>query len=123
MKDLYTRKKQLHNKAFLTKQVSSIIRCKAPPKFKNPSCPTISCTIGNQTTDRALLDLGASANLLPYSVYLQLELDELKPTSVILQLADRSVKVPRGIVEDALIQVDKFYFLVDFNLYSTCARF
>jgi hypothetical protein len=65
------------------------------------------------------LDLGASVNLLPYSVYVQLGLGELKPTSMTLQLADRSVKVPRGIVEDVLIKVDKFYFPVDFIVLDT----
>jgi hypothetical protein len=65
------------------------------------------------------LDLGASVNLLPYSVYLQLELGELKPTSMTLQLADQSVKVPRGIVEDVLIKVDKFYFPMDFIVLDT----
>jgi hypothetical protein len=64
--------------------------------------------------NRALLDLGASVNLLPYSVYLQLGFGELKPTMVMLQLADRSMKRPRGIIEDVLIKVDKFYFSVDF---------
>jgi hypothetical protein len=63
---------------------------------------------------RALLDLGASVNLLPYSVYLQLGLGELKPTSMMLQLADRSVKIPKRIIEDVLIKVDKFYFPIDF---------
>jgi hypothetical protein len=53
-------------------------------------------------------------NLLPYSVYLQLGLGELKPTFMTLQLTDRSVKIPRGIVEDVLIKMDKFYFPVDF---------
>jgi hypothetical protein len=53
-------------------------------------------------------------NLLPYSVYLKLGLGELKPTSMTWQLADRSVKVPQGIVEDILIKVDKFYFPMDF---------
>jgi hypothetical protein len=70
--------------------------------------------IGVSQIERALLDLGASVNLLPYSVYLQLRLEELKPTTMTLQLADRSVKVPRGIIEDVLIKVDKFYFPVDF---------
>jgi hypothetical protein len=60
------------------------------------------------------IDLGAGVNLLPYSVYQQLGLGELKPTTVILQLADQSIKKPRGIVEDAIIKVDKFFFLVDF---------
>jgi hypothetical protein len=58
-------------------------------------------------------------NLLPYSVYLLLGLGELKPTSMTLQLADRSVKVPRGIVEDVLIKVDKFYFPMDFIVLDT----
>jgi hypothetical protein len=57
---------------------------------------------------KALLNLGTSVNLLPYLVYLQ-----LKPTSMTLQLADRSVKIPREIIEDVLIKVDKFYFPVD----------
>jgi hypothetical protein len=65
------------------------------------------------------LDLGASVNLLPYSVYLQLGLGELKPTTMTLQLADRSVKVPWGIVEDVLIKVDKFYFPLDFIVLDT----
>ncbi|KAL6349743.1 hypothetical protein AAG906_001630 [Vitis piasezkii] len=43
-----------------------------------------------------LLDLGASVNLLPYTVYKQLGLGELKPTTITLSLADRSVKIPRG---------------------------
>jgi hypothetical protein len=60
------------------------------------------------------LDLGASVNLLPYLVYVQLGLGELKPTSTTLQLADRSVKISQGIVEDVVIKVDKFYFPLDF---------
>jgi hypothetical protein len=58
-------------------------------------------------------------NLLPYSVYLKLGLGELKPTTVTLQLADRSLKRPRGILEDVLIKVDKFYFPVDFIVIDT----
>ncbi|XP_060972621.1 uncharacterized protein LOC133038474 [Cannabis sativa] len=49
----------------------------------------------------------------------QLGLGELKPTSITLQLADRSVKIPRGIIEDVLIKVDKFYFPVDFIVLDT----
>jgi hypothetical protein len=53
-------------------------------------------------------------NFLSYSIFQSLNLGELKPTSVTLLCADRSVKVPRGIVEDVLVQVDKFIYLVDF---------
>ena len=53
-------------------------------------------------------------NLLPYSMYKQLGLGELKPTSITLSLADRSIKIPKGTIEDILIQVDRFYYPVDF---------
>ena len=65
------------------------------------------------------MDLGASVNLLPYSVYVDLGLGELEPINITLQLDDRSVKIPRGIVKDVLVQVDKFYFLVDFVVLDT----
>jgi hypothetical protein len=113
------RKTNVPKKAFLTEQVSSILQCKLPIKYKDPGCPTITCMIGVSQIERALLDLGASVNLLPYSVYVQLGLGKLKPITMTLQLADRSVKVPRGIVEDVLIKVDKFYFPVDFIVLDT----
>jgi hypothetical protein len=99
--------------------VSSILQCKLPIKYKDPGSPTIACMIGESQINRALLDLGASVNLLPYSVYLKLGLGELRPTTVTLQLADRSLKRPRGILEDVLIKVDKFYFPVDFIVIDT----
>ena len=69
--------------------------------------------------EKALLDLGASVNLLPYFVYKQLGLGELKPTSITLSLVDRFVKIPRGMIEDVLVQVDKFYYPVDFVVLDT----
>ncbi|XP_026399442.1 uncharacterized protein K02A2.6-like [Papaver somniferum] len=79
LKDLCTQKRKLNvqKRAFLAEQVSSIILNKTPPKFRDPGCPTISCTIGEHTVNKALLDLGASVNLLPYSVYEQLGLGEM----------------------------------------------
>ncbi|RVW11789.1 hypothetical protein CK203_089779 [Vitis vinifera] len=71
------------------------------------------------TCGEALLDLGESVNLLPYSVYKQLGLGGLKPTTITLSLADRSVKIPRGVIEDILVQVDKFYYPVDFVVLDT----
>ena len=80
-----------------------------PPKFKDPGIPTISisCFIGNHKIERALLDLGSSVNLIPYSVYLELGLGELQPSNCTLQLADRSVRTPRGRIHDILVQIDK----------------
>ena len=76
-------------------------------KYKDPSCPTISVMIGETCVEKALLDLGASVNLLPYSVYKKLGRGELKPTSITVSLAD------------VLVQVDKFYYLVDFVILDT----
>ena len=58
-------------------------------------------------------------NLLPYSMYKQLGLGELKPTNITISLADRSVKIPKGIVEDVLVKVEKFYYPVDFVVLDT----
>ncbi|RVW83967.1 hypothetical protein CK203_047327 [Vitis vinifera] len=104
---------EILEKAFLTEQVRAIIQCKSPLKYKDPGCPTISVMIGGKVVEKALLDLRASVNLLPYSVYKQLGLGELKPTSITLSLADRSVKIPREVTEDVLVQVDNFYYPID----------
>ena len=120
LKDLCTVKKGLgiNKKAFLTEQVSSIIQCKTLLKYKDPRSPTISVNIGGTYIDKALLDLGASVNLLAYLMYNQL-VGELKPTNITLSLVDRLVKIPKGIVEDVLVKVDTFYYLVDFVVLDT----
>ena len=64
--------------------------------------------------EHALLDLRASVNLMPFSVYQKLGPGELKPTSITLQLADHSVREPRGIVEDVLMKIEQFYYPIDF---------
>ena len=121
LKDLCTVKRgfNVNKKAFLTEQVSAIIECKTPVKYKDPGFPTISVNIGGTCVDKALLDLGASVNLLPFSMYKQFGLGELKPTTITLSLTDRSIKIPKGTVEDVLIQVDKFYYPVDFVVLDT----
>eukprot|EP00257_Ricinus_communis_P026686 XP_025014100.1 uncharacterized protein LOC112535653 [Ricinus communis] len=82
--------------------------------MKDPGSFTIDSTIGDKEDTKAMLDLGASINLMPYSIYERLSLGELKPTTTSLQLADKSIKYPRGIVEDLLVQVGKLIIPVDF---------
>jgi hypothetical protein len=100
LKDLCTQKRKSRNhipkKVLLTEHVSSLIQHNTPPKFKDPEAPVISCIIGHKEIDKALLDLGAGVNLLPYSVYQQLGLGELKPTTVILQLVDRYSEIQKS---------------------------
>ena len=121
LKDLCTVKRRikLSKKAFLTEQVSAIIENKAMVKYKDPGCPTISVQIGDSFVEKALLDLGASVNLLPYSIYKQLGLGELMATTITLSLADRSIKVPRVVIKDVLVQVEKFYYPVNFVVLDT----
>ena len=93
LKDLCIVKTGLNvdKKAFLTEQVNAIIQCKTPVKYKDLGCHTISVNIVGTCVEKALLDLGVSVNLLPYSKYKQLGLGELKPTSIIMSLADKKM--------------------------------
>ena len=75
--------------------------------------------IGQTIINRALLDLGASINLLPFFVYQQLGLDDLCPTRVTIQLADHFVKVPKKEITDVLIRVGDFIYLIDFIILET----
>ncbi|XP_050222569.1 uncharacterized protein LOC126672658 [Mercurialis annua] len=90
-----------------------------PPKLKDPGSFSIPCVIGDITISKCLCDLGASVNIMPASLYNRLGMKEMKPTTVSLQLADRSIKYPLGIVEDLFVRVGKFYFPADFLVLET----
>ncbi|XP_024021582.1 uncharacterized protein LOC112091651 [Morus notabilis] len=116
MKEILSNKRKLeeYETVALTEECSAILQKKLPTKLKDPGSFTIPCTIGNSFFDKALCDLRASINLMALSVYRKLGLGEAKPTTISLQLADRSIKYPRGIIEDVLVKVDKFIFPADF---------
>ena len=98
----------------LTATCSAIIQQKLPAKMKDPVSFTILYSIGKYEFKKALCDSGASINLMPLSVVQILSLGELTPTAITLQMADRSMAQPEGILEDVLVKVGKFIFLVDF---------
>ena len=98
----------------LTQECSAILQRKLPRKLKDPRNFTIPCKIGNSIFERALCDLGANINLMPLSIFRRLGLGEYRPTMVTLQLADRSLKHPWGMIEDVLVKVNKFIFPIDF---------
>ena len=116
MKDVFSKRRRLPDfeTVNLTEECSAILQMKLPQKLKDPGSFTIPCIIGNALFERALCDLGASINLMPLSIFRRLGLGEACPTTVTLQLADRSLKHPRGVIEDVLVKVDKFIFPVDF---------
>ncbi|KAH9697831.1 hypothetical protein KPL71_023777 [Citrus sinensis] len=116
MKEILSNKRKFkeYETVMLTEDCTAILENKLPPKLKDPRSFNSPCTIGNCYFDKALCDLGANINLMPFSIFKKLGLGEPKATTVTLQLADRSIKYPRGIVEDVLMKVDKFIFPVDF---------
>ncbi|XP_063948095.1 uncharacterized protein LOC135152190 [Daucus carota subsp. sativus] len=116
MKGILSRKLKLEDleTVALTEECSAVLQQKLLPKLKDPGSFTIPCTIGQLSFDKCLCDLGASINLMPLSVFMQLGLPELKPTNMSLQLADRSITYLRGIVEDVLLKVDKLIFPADY---------
>ncbi|XP_057734389.1 uncharacterized protein LOC130949769 [Arachis stenosperma] len=61
-----------------------------------------------------MCDLGASINLMPYSLMKRLCIEEVKPIQVSLELVDKSVVFPKGVIENLLVKVDKFIFPADF---------
>ena len=83
-------------------------------KVKDPDSFTIPCTIGGTNFEKALCDLGASIKLMPFSIFRKLGLSEVKPTTISLQMANRSLTYPKGVIEDVLVKVDKFIVPVDF---------
>ena len=103
-----------NEKVMFTEECNAILQRKLPPKLKDPRNFTIHCTIGDFDFHKVLCDLGKSVNLMPLSIFWKLELEEVKPTTVSLQLVDRSIKHLRGIIEDVLVKVDKFIFSADF---------
>ncbi|XP_071905746.1 uncharacterized protein [Coffea arabica] len=116
LKEIMTRKRKLEDceTIALTGECSAIIQNKLPPKLKDPGSFSIPCTIGNVDFSKVLCDLGVSVSLIHLTVARQLGLHEFKRTNITLQLADRSIRYPLGVLENVLIKVQKFIIPVDF---------
>ncbi|XP_071740714.1 uncharacterized protein [Rutidosis leptorrhynchoides] len=118
LKDLCTQKRKqratLPKKVELTEHLSAVVSGTLPPKFKDPGTPLIAVTVENVNVKKALLDLGACINILPFCLVDRFELGLMKRTDIIIQLADQSIKTPRGILEDVIVKVEDFYYPVDF---------
>ncbi|GKF66989.1 retrovirus-related pol polyprotein from transposon TNT 1-94, partial [Tanacetum coccineum] len=85
-----------------------------PRKEKDPRSFTLPCFINNSCFNNALVDLEASVSVMPLSTYLKLGLGELAHTRLTVELTDMTVKYPKEIVENVLVGIDKFTFLVEF---------
>ncbi|XP_070030023.1 uncharacterized protein [Nicotiana sylvestris] len=115
MKDLVTKKRSMECETIkMTHQVSAIVHSMAT-KLKDPGAFNIPCTFGSADFAKALCDLGASINLMTYSVFKTLGIGQPRPTSMRLQMADRSMKLPLVLIilgrpflatEKALVNVE-----------------
>ncbi|XP_070039046.1 uncharacterized protein [Nicotiana tomentosiformis] len=114
MKDLVIKKRSMNFETIkVTHQVSAIVHSMSP-KLEDPGVFTISCTIRSAEFVKALCDLGAIINLMPFSIFKTLEIGQPRPTYMRLQMTDRTMKRPLGVIEDVLIRIDKFILPADF---------
>ncbi|XP_070022781.1 uncharacterized protein [Nicotiana sylvestris] len=109
MKDLVKKKRSMNCETIKTKHVHSMA-----PKLEDLGAFTIPCTIGSANFAKALYDLGENINLMPYSVFKALGIGQPRPTSMRLQMVDRTMKRPLVIIDDVLVRVDKFILPTDF---------
>ena len=116
LKDILSKKRKIVEEGIvnLTATCSALMKKELPEKMKDPGSFTIPCIIEGVQIQKALCDSGASINLMPLSVAKKLSLGELIPTTINLQMADRSMVKPEGVLEDVLVTVGKFVFPVDF---------
>ncbi|XP_031111995.1 uncharacterized protein LOC116015967 [Ipomoea triloba] len=92
----------------------AVLQHKLPPKLKDPSSFVIPCIIGGFVVGDALCDLGASVSLMPHFLYKRLNLGKPKPITMTLQMADRSIKRPVGVLEDIPVMIDQYFIPEDF---------
>ncbi|XP_070034560.1 uncharacterized protein [Nicotiana tomentosiformis] len=116
MKDLISRKFDFQDLSTitLTQTCSAVVTRPIAQKLSDTGNFTIPCTIGSYAFAKALCDLGASINVIPLAIYKRLGIGRARPTSMLLQLADRTMKRPRVILDNVHVQVGKFVFPADF---------
>nr|GFC90263.1 reverse transcriptase domain-containing protein [Tanacetum cinerariifolium] len=98
----------------LNEHCSAILLKKLPEKLGDPCKFLIPCDFPGMAECLALADLSAIINLMPYSMWKRLSLSDLTPMCMTLELADRSITSPVGIVEDVYVKVGSFHFPADF---------
>nr|GEZ73190.1 hypothetical protein [Tanacetum cinerariifolium] len=117
LKDLLSHKEKLEkatSSVKLSEECSAVIQRRCPKKERDPGSFTLPCLIGPLVVKNALAHLGASIDLMPHSLFQRLDISNLKPTKMSIQLADRSIKYPTRVYENLFVKINKFIFLVDF---------
>ncbi|XP_070022158.1 uncharacterized protein [Nicotiana sylvestris] len=114
IKDLVTKNRSMDCETIkMTHQVSVVVHLMAP-NLEDPDAFTIPRTIRSANFAKALCNLGASINLMPYSVFKTLGIGQPRDTSMRLKMEDRTMNRSLGIINDVIVRVDKFILLADF---------
>ncbi|XP_031095161.1 uncharacterized protein LOC115999453 [Ipomoea triloba] len=117
LKNILVNKKKLEKSAVVDLSegalTCAVLQHKLPPKLKDLGSFSIPCIIGGFVVGGALCDLGASVSLMPYSLCKRLNMGTPKPTSMTLQMADRSIKRPVGVLEDVPVMIDQYFSCLD----------
>ena len=99
----------------LTRECSAILqKLSVPKKLGDPCSFTLPCAIGPMEFEKCLCDLGASVSLMPLSIAKKLGFTQFKKCRLSLILADRSVKLPVGILEDLPMMIGNYEVPTDF---------
>ncbi|GKD55604.1 reverse transcriptase domain-containing protein, partial [Tanacetum coccineum] len=116
IQNLLTNKEKLLElaKIPLSENCSAMLLKTLPKKLGDPGKFLIPCNFPGMEICHALVDLGASINLMPLSIWKKLSLPELTPTRMTLELGDQSITHPKGLAEDVFVKVGKFHFPTDF---------
>jgi hypothetical protein len=122
MRDICVKKPGRKTKDPLTvhvmRDLSALISGKTPPvKYGDPGHPTVTIQVGKTIIPHVLVDLGAAINIMTLETLQLLQLqDEVRETPTILELADRSIIKPEGVIEDFNISVESWNYPVDFTV-------
>ncbi|XP_070050770.1 uncharacterized protein [Nicotiana tomentosiformis] len=120
LKEILTKKRKIEETSVVkfTEHCSVILQNKLSQKCGDPGSFTIPCSLGTINFDKSLCDSGASTNLMPLSIYrnLENEIGKIRSMPISLQLADKTTLIPEGIVKYVLVRVNKFVFPVDFKV-------
>ncbi|CAM8896011.1 unnamed protein product [Rhodiola kirilowii] len=116
MKEIMSGKRKIDGteNVALSEECSAAAHQPMPPKLQDSGSFSIPCDIGGIIVRRALCDLGASVSIMPYSMYAKLKLGDLCPTNITIRLADRSCRLPRGVLKDVPVKVKNLFFPADF---------
>ncbi|XP_042065522.1 uncharacterized protein LOC121809037 [Salvia splendens] len=117
IKDFIAGKTKVDGKIVIGESVSAVIQKKRlPSKRTDPGMFTLPIVIGDVSIEHVMCDLGASINVLPFSVYKRLTAVRLVDTKVVIQLAHRSYINPEGVLENVIVRVHNFLYPANFHV-------